>query len=100
MPWGEKALGGYLGPDEEAWREYDACALIEDGARLPDLLVDQGRGDDFLEGQLKTWLLEQAVRDAGMNASIRMHDGYDHSYYFISSFMADHIGWHAQKLLA
>jgi len=99
-PWGEKALGGYLGTDRAAWRQYDACALIEDGARLPDLLVDQGTADNFLEGQLKTHLLEQAVAKAGMPATIRMQDGYDHSYFFISTFMADHIAWHAGKLTA
>ncbi len=99
-PWGEKALGGYLGDDRAAWREYDACALIDDGARLPDLLVDQGTADDFLEGQLKTHLLKEAVERAGMAATIRMQEGYDHSYYFISTFMADHIGWHAERLKA
>ncbi len=99
-PWGEKALTGYIGADKAAWREYDACALIEDGARLPDLLVDQGRGDNFLDEQLKTHLLEEAVRTAGMQATIRLHDGYDHSYYFISTFMADHIAWHAERLCA
>ena len=99
-PWGEKALTGYIGADKEAWREYDACALIEDGARLPDLLVDQGRADNFLEEQLKTLLLEEAVTKAGMDATSRLHDGYDHSYYFISTFMADHIEWHAARLKA
>lgn len=99
-PWGEKALGGYLGPDRTAWREYDACALIEDGARLPDLLVDQGDADNFLHEQLKTGLLVMACRKAGIPASIRMQPGYDHSYYFISTFMADHIGWHAARLKA
>ena len=97
-PWGEKALGGYLGPDKAAWREYDACALIEDGARLPDLLVDQGEGDNFLHEQLKTGLLVMACRKAGIPATIRMQPGYDHSYYFISSFMAEHVKWHAERL--
>ncbi|EQB19288.1 S-formylglutathione hydrolase [Novosphingobium lindaniclasticum] len=97
-PWGEKALTGYIGADRAAWREYDACALIEDGARLPDLLVDQGTADGFLEGQLKTHLLEEACAKAGQPATIRMQEGYDHSYYFISSFMAEHIGWHAERL--
>ena len=97
-PWGEKALGGYLGPDKATWREYDACALIEDGARLPDLLVDQGEGDNFLHEQLKTGLLVLACRKAGIPATIRMQPGYDHSYYFISSFMADHVRWHAERL--
>lgn len=99
-PWGNKALTGYLGEDQEAWREYDACALIEDGARLPDLLVDQGRADNFLEEQLKTWLLEDAVRRAGMQAHIRMQEGYDHSYFFVSTFIDEHIAWHAEKLKA
>jgi len=99
-PWGEKALGGYLGDDRAAWREYDACALIDDGARLPDLLVDQGTADDFLESQLKTHLLAEAVDRAGMAATIRMQEGYDHSYYFISTFMAEHVGWHAERLKA
>lgn len=97
-PWGEKALGRYLGPDKAAWREYDACALIEDGARLPDLLVDQGDADDFLHEQLKTGLLVMACRKAGIPATIRMQPGYDHSYYFISTFMAEHVAWHAERL--
>ena len=97
-PWGDKALGGYLGPDRAAWREYDACALIDDGGRLPDLLVDQGTADGFLDEQLKTHLLQEACDRAGQNATIRMQDGYDHSYYFISTFMAEHIGWHAGRL--
>lgn len=97
-PWGEKALGGYLGDDRAAWREYDACALIADGARLPDLLVDQGTADNFLEEQLKTHLLDEACRKADMTATIRMQDGYDHSYFFISTFMVEHIAWHAERL--
>ena len=97
-PWGEKALDGYLGPDQAAWRQYDACALIEDGARLPDLLIDQGEADNFLHEQLKTGLLVMAARKAGIPATIRMQPGYDHSYYFISSFLADHVAWHAERL--
>ena len=97
-PRGEKALGGYLGPDRTAWRQYDACALIEDGARLPDLLVDQGTADNFLDEQLKPHLLAEACDRAGIDATIRMQAGYDHSYYFISTFMADHIAWHADRL--
>ena len=99
-PWGEKALGGYLGPDKSTWREYDACALIEDGARLPDLLIDQGDADNFLHEQLKTGLLVMACRKAGIPTTIRMQPGYDHSYYFIATFMADHIAWHALRLKA
>ena len=97
-PWGEKALGGYLGPDRAAWRQYDACALIDDGARLPDLLIDQGTADDFLDDQLKPHLLAEACARAGINATIRMQPGYDHSYLFVSSFMADHVAWHAARL--
>jgi len=96
--WGEKALAGYLGADEASWREYDACALIEDGARLSDLLVDQGEADNFLHEQLKTGLLVMACRKSGIPATIRMQPGYDHSYYFISTFMAEHVQWHAARL--
>ncbi|PKB14747.1 S-formylglutathione hydrolase [Novosphingobium kunmingense] len=99
-PWGEKALGGYLGKDRAAWRPYDACALIEDGARLPSLLVDQGDADNFLHEQLKTGLLVMACRKAGIAATIRMQPGYDHSYFFISTFMAEHVAWHAERLTA
>ncbi len=90
----------YLGDDRDAWREYDACALIEDGARIDHLLVEQGRADNFLDDELKTWLLEDAVRKAGMNASIAMQEGYDHSYFFVSTFIAEHIKWHAERLKA
>ena len=97
-PWGQKALGGYLGSDRSAWREYDACALIEDGARLPDLLIDQGEADSNLEEQLKTSLFQHACTSAGQKATIRMQPGYDHSYFFVSTFMADHLRWHAERL--
>ena len=99
-PWGHKALGGYLGVDQSAWTEYDACALIAAGARLPDLLVDQGEADNFLTEQLKTDLLVEACAAAGQKTTIRMQPGYDHSYYFISTFMADHLAWHAERLKA
>ncbi len=97
-PWGEKALAGYLGDDRRLWEEYDSCALIEAGARLPDLLVDQGEADNFLIEQLKTHLLVEACEAAGQTATIRMQPGYDHSYYFISTFMAQHLAWHAERL--
>jgi S-formylglutathione hydrolase len=99
-PWGEKALGGYLGSDRSLREEYDSCALINAGARLPDLLVDQGEADNFLDEQLKTPLLVEACQAAGQKATIRMHPGYDHSYYFISTFMAEHLAWHAERLKA
>ncbi len=99
-PWGHKALSGYLGADKSDWVEYDACALIAGGARLPDLLIDQGEADNFLAEQLKTHLLMEACEAAGQKATIRMQPGYDHSYYFISTFMADHLAWHAERLKA
>jgi S-formylglutathione hydrolase len=99
-PWGEKALSGYLGDDRAAWRAYDACALIEDGARLPDLLIDQGTADGFLDSQLKPHLLDEACRKVDIPATIRLQEGYDHSYFFISTFMAGHVAWHAERLKA
>lgn len=100
VPWGEKALGRYLGDDRSAWREYDAVALIEDGAKPPPMLVDQGTADQFLEEQLQTRRLVAACEAAGIEATIRKQEGYDHSYFFISTFMAEHVGWHAQHLRA
>ena len=97
-PWGQKALGAYLGPDQASWRAYDACALIEDGARAPELLVDQGEADAFLEAQLKPELLEAACAKAGIALTLRRQAGYDHSYYFISSFIEDQLRWHAARL--
>ena len=96
--WGEKALGGYLGPDRDHWRAYDACALIEDGARVPAILVDQGAADSFLTDQLKPELLRDACADTDIDLTLRMQPGYDHSYYFISTFMTDHLRWHAARL--
>ncbi|WIW90660.1 S-formylglutathione hydrolase (plasmid) [Sphingobium sp. V4] len=98
VPWGRKALGGYLGDDAAAWRRHDAVALIEDGARVPGLLVDQGEADAFLAEQLKPELLEAACAKAGIDLSLRLRPGYDHSYYFISTFMEDHLRWHAARL--
>ncbi|MBM6579122.1 S-formylglutathione hydrolase [Microvirga sp. BT689] len=97
-PWGEKALSNYIGPDRSAWRDYDACALIEDGARLPDLLVDQGTADSFLDSQLKPQLLEEACAKAGQPLILRRQEGYDHSYFFIATFIEDHLRWHAERL--
>jgi S-formylglutathione hydrolase len=97
-PWGQKAFSRYLGADQAAWRQYDACALIADGARIPELLVDQGAKDSFLESQLKPELLVQACADAGIPLTLRMRQGYDHSYFFIASFIEDHLRWHAARL--
>ena len=98
VPWGEKALGGYLGPDRAAWRQHDAVALIEDGASVGAILVDQGDADQFLVEQLRPELLAAACEAAGIPLTLRMQPGYDHSYYFISTFMADHLAWHAARL--
>ena len=96
--WGEKALGGYIGADRTTWRTYDACALIEDGARVADILIDQGDADGFLVEQLKPELLVAACEAAGIDLTLRMQPGYDHSYNFISTFMAEHVAWHAARL--
>ena len=98
VPWGEKALTGYLGADRGSWRKHDAVALIEDGGRLPELLVDVGDADPFIEKELRPELLEQACAAAGIQLTLRIQPGYDHSYYFISTFMADHLAWHAERL--
>jgi S-formylglutathione hydrolase len=98
VPWGEKALGRYFGPDRAAWRRHDAVALIEDGARVPEILVDQGSCDNFLATQLKPDLLEAACREAGIALTLRMQPGYDHSYSFIATFIEDHLRWHRARL--
>jgi len=98
VPWGRKALGGYLGQDASRWRKHDAVALIEDGARCKDLLVDQGDKDPFLVEQLRPELLAAACKAAGIALDLRVQPGYDHSYYFISTFMSEHLRWHAARL--
>ena len=97
-PWGQKALSGYLGPDRSAWRAHDATALIEGGAAVAEILVDQGGADPFLETELKPQLLAQACEAAGVALTLRLQAGYDHSYAFVASFMADHLRWHAARL--
>src|SRR4051812_36819459 len=98
VPWGQKALSGYLGVDRATWRRHDAVSLIEDGARLTELLIDVGDADPFIEKELRPELLERACAAAGIPLTLRIQPGYDHSYYFISTFMAEHIGWHAERL--
>ena len=99
-PWGEKAFSHYLGEDRSRWREWDACALLaEAGEKLP-ILVDQGDRDDFMDGQLKPRTLEAAARAAGYPLTLRIQPGYDHSYYFIASFIEDHLRHHAEALNA
>ena len=98
VPWGHKALGGYLGEDRAAWRAHDAVALIQDGASVPSLLVDQGDADQFLDSQLQPSLLADTCGTEGIDLTLRIQPGYDHSYYFIATFMADHLRWHAERL--
>jgi S-formylglutathione hydrolase len=98
VPWGIKALGGYLGSDRTKWRKHDAVALIEDGARYSGFLVDYGDADPFLTEQLRPELLQAACEKANIPLTLRRQPGYDHSYYFISTFMADHLRWHAARL--
>jgi len=99
-PWGRKALGGYLGSDPAGWAAYDSCRLIEAGARLPALKVDQGGADGFLETQLMPERLRAVCEAAGQPLELGIHQGYDHSYYFISSFLPAHLDWHAGHLAA
>jgi S-formylglutathione hydrolase len=100
VPWGQKALGRYLGEDRSVWGAYDACQLIRAGHRAPLLLVDQGEADKFLDGQLRPDLLEDACAAMGQPLLLRRQPGYDHSYYFIASFIEEHLRWHAQGLSA
>jgi S-formylglutathione hydrolase len=102
-PWGEKALGAYLGPDRSAWARHDAALLIAGGAAhgvYDDILVDQGDADPFLAEQLKPELLLEAGKASGQRVTVRMQPGYDHSYFFMASFMADHVAFHARRLKA
>jgi S-formylglutathione hydrolase len=99
-PWGRKAFSGYLGADEDRWRDYDASELV---ARAPfhgPILVDQGTADKFLAEQLKPELFAEACRVSGQPLEQRLQPGYDHGYYFIQTFMADHLAWHASALNA
>ncbi len=98
--WARRAFGAYLGDDETIWRHHDTCVLIDDGARVSEILVDQGDADPFLEAGLMPDRLEAACKCAGIPLTLRMQPGYDHSYFFISTFMADHIAWHAERLRA
>ena len=100
VPWGQKALGAYLGDDREAWKQYDAVELVKAAKEKLPLLVDQGAADEFLDGQLRPQLLEAACNAAGHPLQLRMQPGYDHSYYFIASFIGEHIAHHAKALKA
>jgi S-formylglutathione hydrolase len=100
VPWGEKAFSAYLGDDRAAWMQYDASELIRTAAERLPVLVDQGEADEFLDAQLKPWLLKQAADAAGYPLTLRLQPGYDHSYYFIASFIGDHLAHHAAALRA
>ena len=100
VPWGEKAFGAYLGPDRETWKQYDATELVKAAPEKLPILIDQGQADEFLDGQLKPWLLKKAADAAGYPVLLRMQPGYDHSYYFIASFIGEHIAHHARALRA
>jgi S-formylglutathione hydrolase len=99
VPWGQKALGNYMGTDQRTWAEYDATALIRAGRRVREILVDQGDADTFLQTQLRPDLLAAACREHGIELQLRMQPGYDHSYYFISTFIDDHLRWHRARLV-
>lgn len=101
VPWGEKAFGNYLGADRARWAEWDASELLKQGSRLAEpILVDQGMKDQFLAGQLRPDALEAAAQGAGQELVLRRHEGYDHSYWFIQTFIEDHLKWHAERLRA
>ena len=97
-PWGRKAFSGYLGADERTWLEYDASALVAERPFHGPILIDQGTADKFLAEQLRPELFAEACRRSGQAFDLRLHGGYDHSYYFIQSFMEDHLRWHAEAL--
>lgn len=100
VPWGEKAFAAYLGPDRETWAQYDATELVKTSAERLPILIDQGQADEFLDGQLQPWRLKDAADAAGHPVVLRMQPGHDHSYYFIASFIGEHIAHHARALRA
>ncbi len=99
-PWGEKAFTAYLGPDRSKWAPHDSCALVAAGKAAPfgEILIDQGLGDTFYESELKTHLIEEAAATSGATITVRRHDGFDHGYFFVSTFIAEHIAFHAERL--
>ena len=98
IPWGEKAFTKYLGKDQNIWNDYDACSLIKSRGFQVDILIDQGEEDEFLADQLKPESFVQACEEKNVEVSLRMQPGFDHSYFFISTFIQDHIDWHSQRL--
>ncbi len=98
VPWGQQAFTAYLGEDREAWKQYDATELVKAASERLPILIDQGDADEFLETQLRPWLLQAAADAAGYPVYLRVQPGYDHSYYFIASFIGEHIAHHAKAL--
>ena len=96
--WSIDAFTKYLGDNQEVWRAYDAVSLVEDGHKFSEFLIDQGEGDGFLDEGLRPWLFEKACIDEKIPVTLRMQAGFDHSYYFISTFMEDHLRWHGKRL--
>ena len=99
VPWGRKAFAAYLGEDAETWKRYDACELVKSATGKLPILIDQGEADEFLDDQLKPWLLKEAADAAVYPVYLRMQPGFDHSYYFIASFIGEHIAHHAKALM-
>jgi S-formylglutathione hydrolase len=99
VPWGRKAFSGYLGPDHDLWVAHDACHLVAKSGWAGPILIDQGLADEFLKSQLRPELFEHACAEAGVDLTLRRHEGYDHSYYFIATFIADHLAHHARCLV-
>jgi S-formylglutathione hydrolase len=98
VPWGQKAFSAYLGDNRETWREYDACELVKQRPSKAHVLIDQGSADSFLERELQPERFVAAAKSAGQQVTLRMQEGYDHSYYFIATFIDDHLRWHASAL--
>jgi len=96
--WSSEAFKKFIGLDQSNWQKYDSVALVKNGYHFPEILVDQGDADSFLEEGLRPWLLEDACKNTNINLKLRMQPNYDHSYYFISTFMADHLNWHRERI--
>ena len=96
--WSSEAFKKYIGPNKKDWEMYDSVALIREGFYFPEILVDQGESDSFLDEGLRPWLLEEVCRRSNINLKLRMQSGYDHSYFFISTFMSDHLMWHKERI--
>jgi S-formylglutathione hydrolase len=100
VPWGQKAFNAYLGSDQKGWTDYDSCALMRNRGWARDILIDQGDADEFLKTQLRPELFAEACKARHVPLTLRMQAGYDHSYYFMSTFIGDHVHWHAERLHA